>query len=70
MCETEFSLVRFKGNQELADKVYRGMTPLSAEDIAETIHWVAALPAHVNINRLELMPVAQASAGFAVHRQT
>lgn len=68
MCETEFSLVRFKGDEGKADSVYAGMTPLSAEDIANTIHWVASLPAHVNINILEVMPVEQANGGFAVHR--
>jgi len=69
MCETEFSVVRYKGDIEAAANVYRGMTPLSAADIAEQIHWVASLPAHVNINRLEIMPVAQSWAGFAVHRE-
>jgi NADP-dependent 3-hydroxy acid dehydrogenase YdfG len=69
MCETEFSVVRFKGNEEAAAKVYAGMTPLSAADIAEQIHWIASLPAHVNINRVEIMPVAQSWAGFAVHRE-
>jgi 3-hydroxy acid dehydrogenase / malonic semialdehyde reductase len=69
MCETEFSVVRFKGDKEAAANVYRGMTPLSADDIAEQIHWVASLPGHVNINRLEIMPVAQSWAGFAVHRE-
>jgi 3-hydroxy acid dehydrogenase/malonic semialdehyde reductase len=69
MCETEFSVVRFKGDKQAAAKVYQGMTPLSADDIAEQIHWVASLPAHVNINRIEIMPVAQSWAGFAVHRE-
>lgn len=68
MCETEFSVVRFKGDEGKADSVYVGMTPLSADDIAGTIHWVANLPAHVNINVLEVMPVEQANGGFAVHR--
>jgi len=69
MCETEFSVVRFKGDKDAAAKVYAGMKPLSADDIAEQIHWVASLPAHVNINKLEIMPVAQSWAGFAVHRE-
>ena len=69
MCETEFSVVRFKGDTNKAAKVYEGMKPLSADDIAETIHWVAALPAHVNINTIELMPVDQASSPFAVYRE-
>lgn len=68
MCETEFSLVRFKGDAGQAAKVYQGMKPLTALDIAECIHWVATLPAHVNINRIEVMPVQQANGGFAVHR--
>jgi 3-hydroxy acid dehydrogenase/malonic semialdehyde reductase len=69
MCDTEFSTVRFKGDKSKADAVYQGMTPLSADDIAAQIHWVASLPAHVNINTLEIMPVAQSWAGFAVHRE-
>lgn len=68
MCETEFSVVRFKGDESKADTVYAGMTPLSADDIANCIHWVASLPAHVNINILEVMPTEQANGGFAVHR--
>jgi NADP-dependent 3-hydroxy acid dehydrogenase YdfG len=69
MCETEFSVVRFKGDAEAAARVYQGMQPLTADDIAEQIHWVASLPSHVNINRLEVMPVAQSWAPFAVHRE-
>ncbi|HIJ63827.1 MAG TPA: SDR family oxidoreductase [Rhodospirillaceae bacterium] len=69
MCETEFSLVRFKGDADKAASVYKGIKPLSADDIAECIHWVAALPRHVNINILEVMPVNQAFAGFSVHRE-
>jgi NADP-dependent 3-hydroxy acid dehydrogenase YdfG len=69
MCETEFSVTRFKGDKSKADNVYRGMTPLSADNIAECIVWVATLPEHVNINRLEVMPVAQANGGFAVYRE-
>ncbi len=68
MCDTEFSVVRFKGNEGQAAKVYQGMKPLSADDVAECIHWVAALPEHVNINRIEVMPVQQAFNGFAVSR--
>ncbi len=69
MCETEFSVVRFKGDEGKASAVYQGMKPLSADDIAEQIHWIASCPAHVNINTLEIMPVAQSWAGFAVHRE-
>jgi NADP-dependent 3-hydroxy acid dehydrogenase YdfG len=58
--ETEFSLVRFKGDSEKADQVYRGYTPLYAEDIAETILFVVTRPPHVNIDDLLIMPTAQA----------
>lgn len=67
MVETEFSLVRFHGDAERAGKVYRGVTPLSAEDVAETILWVATQPAHVCIAEVVMMPTAQASA-TVVHR--
>ena len=68
MAETEFTLVRTKGNQAASDALYRGTTPLSAEDIAEQIFYVATLPAHININRLEVMPVRQAWSPFAIDR--
>lgn len=67
---TEFSSVRFHGDDTRAAKVYENVTPLSAEDIAETVHWVATRPAHVNINTISLMPVAQAFAPLAVHRKS
>jgi len=60
--ETEFSLVRFRGDQERANQVYKGFTPLSGKDIAETILFVLSRPAHVNIDDLLIMPVDQASA--------
>ncbi|MCJ8290521.1 MAG: SDR family NAD(P)-dependent oxidoreductase [Crocinitomicaceae bacterium] len=60
--ETEFSLVRFKGNQEIADSTYLGFSPLVAQDIAETALFLATRPAHVNINDIVIMPTAQASA--------
>lgn len=60
--ETEFSLVRFKGDQEKADATYNGFEPLVAQDIAETIYFVATRPQHVTINDLVIMPTAQASA--------
>lgn len=66
---TEFSEVRFSGDKRRAAGVSQGMHPLSAEDIAEAAAWTASLPPHVNINRLELMPVAQSSAAFAVDRK-
>ncbi|PRY64117.1 sulfoacetaldehyde reductase [Vreelandella songnenensis] len=68
MAETEFTLVRTKGNQEASDALYRGTTPLQAEDIAEQLYYLATLPAHININRLEIMPVRQAWSAFAVDR--
>jgi len=68
MVETEFSLVRFLGDQEKADSVYHGMIPLTGEDIAECVSWCAHLPAHVNINTIELMPTHQAFSAFAVNR--
>ena len=68
MSETEFSLIRFEGDQEKAKSVYQSMKPLSAEDVAETIFWICSMPAHVNVNQIELMPIAQAWAPFSVHR--
>ena len=59
---TEFSLVRFKGDKERADNVYKGFTPLTAEDIADAVYYVTTLPGHVNVNDLVLMPANQASA--------
>lgn len=69
MAETEFTLVRTHGDQSASEKLYSGASPMTAEDIAETIYWVASLPPHLNINRLELMPVTQSFAGFQVARQ-
>ncbi|MEM9422762.1 MAG: SDR family NAD(P)-dependent oxidoreductase [Pseudomonadota bacterium] len=68
MTDTEFSTVRFEGDKEKADHVYDGMKPLSGEDVAQVIGDILALPSHVNINRVELMPVQQAFSPFAVHR--
>jgi len=68
MAETEFTLVRTHGDQAASDRLYAGAHPMTAEDIAETIFWVATLPPHVNVNRLELMPTSQSFAGFQVHR--
>lgn len=62
MVETEFSIVRFDGDEERAKKVYNGFEPLTPEDIAETIYWMASRPAHVNINDIIIMPAAQANA--------
>lgn len=68
MVETEFSVVRFDGDEERAKKVYQGMQPLSPEDIAETIFWVASRPAHVNINDILIMPAVQASATNVIRK--
>jgi 3-hydroxy acid dehydrogenase/malonic semialdehyde reductase len=65
---TEFSTVRFGGDQTRADAVYAGVTPLSADDVAEAVAWATAQPAHVNVNTIELMPVAQSFAPFQIHR--
>lgn len=65
---TEFSSVRFKGNEDKVSKTYDNTQPLTAEDVAEAVFWVATLPAHVNINTLEMMPVSQSYAGLSVHR--
>jgi 3-hydroxy acid dehydrogenase / malonic semialdehyde reductase len=68
MADTEFSLVRFSGDQAKADNVYSGMQPMSADDIAESIHWAATMPQHVNVNTIELMATAQSFAPFQVAR--
>jgi 3-hydroxy acid dehydrogenase/malonic semialdehyde reductase len=65
---TEFSAVRFHGDDGKAAKVYEGTTPLTAEDIAETVAWIAKLPPHMNVNRIELMPTCQAPGPLAVKR--
>ncbi|CAA7617492.1 L-allo-threonine dehydrogenase, NAD(P)-binding [Candidatus Terasakiella magnetica] len=65
---SEFSVVRFHGDADKAAKVYDGTTPLSSEDVAEAVAWAASLPAHVNINRIEMMPTCQAPAGLTVYR--
>lgn len=65
---TEFSQVRFKGDKKKADAVYEGTQPLTPEDVADSIHWVATRPAHVNINVVQMMPVSQAFGPLAVKR--
>ncbi len=69
MAETEFSLVRFKGDEHKASLPYKGLQPMSADDIAETIFWSCTLPRHLNINRMQMMPVMQAFGNFVVHRK-
>jgi NADP-dependent 3-hydroxy acid dehydrogenase YdfG len=65
---TEFSSVRLKGDQDRVSKIYEGADALTPDDIAETVFWAATLPERVNINCVELMPVSQSFAGFAIHR--
>jgi 3-hydroxy acid dehydrogenase/malonic semialdehyde reductase len=69
MVETEFSVVRFQGDAAKARTVYAGMQPLGAADVADAILWCVTRPAHVNVNALELMPVAQAFSPFTVKRE-
>lgn len=67
MIETEFTLVR-TGSQEASDALYQGVEPMTAEDSADILFWIATLPPHININALEIMPVNQSFAGFQVAR--
>jgi len=69
MAETEFTIVRTGGDKEASDKLYAGMNPMAAEDLAELFWWLANLPPHLNINTIELMPVSQSFAGFTVSRE-
>ncbi len=69
LAETEFSIVRYKGDRTKASKVYAGTDPLTADDIAEIAHWVTTLPPHVNINSVEVMPTSQAWGGLAIARK-
>ncbi|MGB9152038.1 MAG: SDR family NAD(P)-dependent oxidoreductase [Alphaproteobacteria bacterium] len=68
LCETSFSLKRFKGDAGKAGKVYADTEPLTAEDIAESVFWVATLPPHMNVNSLEVMPTRQSWSAFAIER--
>jgi serine 3-dehydrogenase len=67
MIETEFTLVR-TGSQTASDELYKGTNPMTAEDTADILYWIATLPPHVNVNAIELMPVNQSFAGFQVAR--
>ena len=66
---TEFSNVRFHGDDAKAANVYKGTEPLTADDIAEAVHWVATRPEHVNVNSMEIMPTYQSFAGMSVFRK-
>lgn len=70
MAETEFTLVRTGGDQAASDNLYTGVHPITAGDIADTIWWIANLPPHLNINRVEVMPVNQSAAGLQVARDS
>jgi serine 3-dehydrogenase len=69
MAETEFTIVRTGGDQAASDKLYAGMDPMTAQDLADLFWWIATLPPHLNINTVELMPVSQSFAGFTVSRE-
>ena len=69
MAETEFTIVRTGGNKEASDQLYANMNPMTADDLADTIWWIATLPPHININAIELMPTSQSFAGFTVARE-
>ena len=70
MVETEFTIVRTGGDKAASDALYADMDPMTGEDIADSVWWVANLPPHVNVNTLELMPTSQSFAGFTVARKT
>ena len=69
LCESEFSLVRFGGDQARYDATYAGADPVQPQDIAETVFWLMNQPPHINITTLEIMPVSQSWAGFAIERK-
>jgi 3-hydroxy acid dehydrogenase/malonic semialdehyde reductase len=68
LSQTEFSIVRLHGDKNKADDIYKGTQPITGDDIAEIIHWVASVPAHININAVEVMPVCQSCGPFVIHR--
>ncbi|MFH2001595.1 MAG: SDR family oxidoreductase [Planctomycetota bacterium] len=69
LAETEFSIVRFNGDEKRAKEFYKGTQPLTGQDIADIVFWVSMLPPHVNINSLEVMPVCQSWSPLALHRE-
>ena len=69
MAETEFTIVRTGGDKDASDKLYAGMDPMTADDLADLFWWIANLPPRLNINAVELMPVTQSWAGFAINRE-
>ena len=70
LAQTEFSVIRFKGDQQKAQQIYQGISPLLAQDIAEIVYFTTALPAHININTLEVMPTCQSWAPLNVAKQS
>ena len=68
LSQTEFSIVRMHGDKGKADDIYKGTQPITGDDIAEIVHWVASVPAHININAVEVMPVCQSCGPFVIHR--
>ena len=68
LAQTEFSIVRMHGDKGKADNIYKGTKPITGDDIAEIVHWVASVPAHININAVEVMPVCQSCGPFVIHR--
>jgi NADP-dependent 3-hydroxy acid dehydrogenase YdfG len=68
LSQTEFSIVRLHGDKNKADDIYKGTQPITGDDIAEIVHWVASVPAHININAVEVMPVCQSCGPFVIHR--
>lgn len=68
MVETQFSLVRFKGDKEKAESVYKNTIPMTAEDVAQSALWAATLPEHFNVNRIEMMPTVQAFSPLSIYR--
>lgn len=69
LVETEFSVVRFRGDKERADAVYHGIDAMTGDDIAEAVLWCASVPARMNINRIEMMATMQTAGGFSFHRE-
>jgi serine 3-dehydrogenase len=69
MAETEFTIVRTGGDKQASDKLYAGMDPMTADDLADLFWWLANLPPYLNVNTIELMPVSQSFAGFTVTRE-
>jgi len=69
MAETEFTIVRTGGDRQASEKLYSGMNPMTADDLADLFWWLATLPPHLNINIVELMPVTQSWAGFSIERE-